>query len=172
MMKKKKNTAHNMTIATIFANTFLKKLFINQSFCNMSQHKVVLLLGSNLGDQKKNLETALEKIKDGGNEILQISKFLTSEAVEFVSSNIFCNIATIIFTNLSPIQLLDFVKSIESEMGRINDSKVSGGYADRIIDIDIVKYNDLKFISERLEIPHKKHLFDREFSRVLLKDFI
>lgn len=161
-----------MTIATIFASTFLKKLFINQSFRNMSQHKVVLLLGSNLGDQKKNLETALEKIKKGGNEILQISEFLTSEPVEFASSNIFCNIATIIFTHLSPIQLLNFVKSIEIEMGRVNDSKAKGGYADRVIDIDIVKYNELKFLSERLEIPHKKHLFEREFSRILLKDFI
>jgi len=159
-----------MTIATIFASTFLKKLFINQSFSNMSQHKVVLLLGSNLGDQKKNLETALQKIKEGGNEILQISEFLISEPVEFVSSNIFCNIASIILTSLSPIQLLDFVKSIEIEMGRSNDSKVMGGYADRVIDIDIVKYNELKFVSERLKIPHIKHLFEREFSKVLLKD--
>lgn len=138
----------------------------------MSQHKVVLLLGSNLGDQKKNLETAIKKIREGGNEILQLSEFLTSEPVEFASSNIFCNIAMIIFTHLSPIQLLDFVKSIEMEMGRINDSKASGGYADRVIDIDIVKFNELKFVSERLEIPHKKHLFEREFSKILLKDFI
>ncbi len=57
-------------------------------------------------------------------------------------------------------------------MGRINDSKVSGSYTDRIIDIDIIKYNELNFKSERLEIPHKKHLFERDFSRVLLKDFI
>ncbi|MFP7656028.1 2-amino-4-hydroxy-6-hydroxymethyldihydropteridine diphosphokinase [Chryseobacterium proteolyticum] len=75
-------------------------------------------------------------------------------------------------THLSPIQLLDFVKSIEFEMGRTSDSKSSGGYKDRIIDIDIVKYDELKFISERLEIPHTKHLYEREFSRVLLNDVI
>ncbi|PQA95667.1 2-amino-4-hydroxy-6-hydroxymethyldihydropteridine diphosphokinase [Chryseobacterium shigense] len=138
----------------------------------MSQNKVVLLLGSNLGDQKKNLEHALQKISEGGNEISQISEFLITEPVEFVSSNIFCNIASIIFTRLSPIQLLDFVKSIEVEMGRINDSTSSGGYSDRIIDIDIIKYNDLIFRSERLEIPHQKHLFERDFSKILLKDFI
>ncbi|WP_370899997.1 2-amino-4-hydroxy-6-hydroxymethyldihydropteridine diphosphokinase [Chryseobacterium gossypii] len=138
----------------------------------MSHHKVILLLGSNLGEKKKNLETALEKLKQGGNEILKISEFLISEPVEFASSNIFCNIATIMLTHLSPIQLLDFVKSIEAEMGRFNDSKVSGGYTDRIIDIDIVKFNELNFLSERLEIPHKKHLFEREFSKTLLKDFI
>ncbi|AKK71807.1 2-amino-4-hydroxy-6-hydroxymethyldihydropteridine diphosphokinase [Chryseobacterium gallinarum] len=138
----------------------------------MSQQKVVLLLGSNLGDQKKNLELALDKISAAGNEISQISEFLISDPVEFVSSNIFCNIAAIIFTHLSPIQLLDCIKNIEAEMGRVNDSKVSGGYCDRIIDIDIIKYNELNFKSERLEIPHKKHLFEREFSRILLKDFI
>lgn len=138
----------------------------------MSQHKVVLLLGSNLGNQKKNLETAIKKLQNGGNEILKLSEFLISDPVEFASSNIFCNIALIMLTHLSPIQLLDFVKSIEQEMGRTNDSKASGGYSDRVIDIDIVTYNELKFVSERLEIPHKKHLFEREFSRTLLKHFI
>ena len=137
----------------------------------MSQHKVVLLLGSNIGDKKNNLDTALERLKELGN-ILKNSEYLTSEPVEFVSSNNFCNIATIIFTHFSPIQLLNYIKKIEIEMGRVNDSKISGGYADRIIDIDIIKYNELKFTSERLEIPHKKHLFEREFSKILLKDFI
>ncbi|MCW3160042.1 2-amino-4-hydroxy-6-hydroxymethyldihydropteridine diphosphokinase [Chryseobacterium oryctis] len=136
----------------------------------MSQHKVILLLGSNIGDTKKNLETALDTIRKSGIEILKLSEFLISQPVEFVSSNIFCNIASIISTSLSPIQLLDFVKSIEFEMGRINDSKAIGGYTDRVIDIDIIKYDELNFTSERLEIPHKKHLFEREFSRVLLKD--
>ncbi|MGU3376139.1 2-amino-4-hydroxy-6-hydroxymethyldihydropteridine diphosphokinase [Chryseobacterium sp. M5A1_1a] len=138
----------------------------------MSQQKVVLLLGSNLGEQKKNIELALQKISNAGNNISQTSEFLMSEPVEFVSSNIFCNIAAIIFTHLSPIQLLDCIKEIEVEMGRINDSKISGGYTDRVIDIDIIKYNELNFKSERLEIPHKKHLFERDFSRILLKDFI
>jgi len=57
-------------------------------------------------------------------------------------------------------------------MGRLTDSSVSKVYTDRIIDIDIVKYDELKFISERLEIPHNKHLFEREFSKILLKEFI
>lgn len=137
----------------------------------MSQHKVVLLLGSNIGDKKNNLGTALEAIGRKA-EILKISEYLTSEPVEFVSSNIFCNIATIIFTHLSPIQLLNFIKKIETEMGRINDSSITGDYTDRIIDIDIVKYDELKFTSKRLEVPHRKHLFEREFSKILLKDFI
>jgi len=135
----------------------------------MSQHKVVLLLGSNIGDKKKNLDIALNKLKNVGT-LATNTEYLTSDPVDFVSSNNFCNIATIIFTHFSPTQLLKEIKKIEIEMGRINDSKKSGGYADRIIDIDIVTYNELKFTSEKLQIPHKKHLFEREFSRVLLED--
>lgn len=137
----------------------------------MSQHKVILLLGSNIGDKKNNINTALNKLKEAG-DLLKNSEYLTSEAVEFVSSNNFCNIATIMFTHFSPIQLLNYIKKIEIDMGRVNDSIVSGGYTDRIIDIDIITFNGLKFTSKRLEIPHKKHLFEREFSRILLKDFI
>ncbi|KFE99525.1 2-amino-4-hydroxy-6-hydroxymethyldihydropteridine pyrophosphokinase [Chryseobacterium formosense] len=136
----------------------------------MSQHKVVLLLGSNIGDQKKNIDTALDRISKDC-LILKKSKYLTSDPVEFASSNIFCNIASIISTHLSPIQLLDYVKKIEIDMGRTTDSTISKVYTDRIIDIDIVKYDELEFTSERLKIPHKKHLFEREFSRILLKDF-
>lgn len=136
----------------------------------MSQHKVVLLLGSNIGDQKKNIDTALDRISKDC-LILKKSKYLTSDPVEFASSNIFCNIASIISTHLSPIQLLDYVKKIEIDMGRTTDSAISKVYTDRIIDIDIVKYDELEFTSERLKIPHKKHLFEREFSRILLKDF-
>lgn len=135
----------------------------------MSQHNVVLLLGSNIGDQKNNIDTALNKLSETCT-ILKKSEYLTSEPVEFASSNIFCNIATIISTHLSPIQLLDYVKKIETDMGRLTDSTVSKVYTDRIIDIDIVKYGELKFVSERLEIPHNRHLFEREFSRILLKD--
>ena len=70
----------------------------------------------------------------------------------------------------SPIKLLDEIKKIETEMGRIYDSKFFGEYRDRIIDIDIVTYEGLVFSSDRLEIPHHKHLYDRDFSRKLLDE--
>ena len=137
----------------------------------MSQHKAVLLLGSNLGNRKKNLEIAIEKLLINDVNVLKRSKFLISSPVEFDSSNNFCNIAVIIFTKLSPVQLLHKIKEIEVEMGRKNDTKVIGNYEDRIIDIDIVSYDNLSFISNSLEIPHKKHLFEREFSKIILKGF-
>ncbi|MBD8084007.1 2-amino-4-hydroxy-6-hydroxymethyldihydropteridine diphosphokinase [Chryseobacterium caseinilyticum] len=134
----------------------------------MSHHNAILLLGSNIGNQKKNLEIAFESITDKNIVILHKSKFLYSEPVEFVSSNNFCNIALRIETDLSPIQLLNSLKEIEISMGRLVDSGNTRNYSDRVMDIDIVSYDNLVFLSKRLEIPHYRHLYEREFSRLLL----
>lgn len=136
----------------------------------MSQHNVVLLLGSNLGNVKNNIIIAKELITNKIGEIKKTSDFLTTFPVEFVSCNNFCNIALRINTFLSPFQLLKVIKNIENEMGRIKDSKEEGVYTDRIIDIDIVTYDNLIFESKNLVIPHKKHLYERDFSRKLLSE--
>lgn len=138
----------------------------------MSQHDAILLLGSNLGNPEKNIELALDKIEAGGNNIIKITEFLKTSPIEFVSSNNFCNIAVLIKTQLSPTNLLNFLKGIELKMGRTKDSRAIGHYTDRLIDIDIVTYNRLRFWSKRLEIPHEKHYFSRDFSKYLIKKLI
>lgn len=134
----------------------------------MSQHEVTLLLGSNLGNTKENIEMALSIIEKDIGRILRSSEILFTSPVEFVSNNIFCNIALRIKTQLSPIKLLNLIKKIEFEMGRTEDSLITKGYMDRVIDIDIVFYGNLKFASGRLKIPHEKHANEREFSKKLL----
>lgn len=134
----------------------------------MSQHEVTLLLGSNLGNTKENIEMALSIIEKDIGRILRSSEILFTSPVEFVSNNIFCNIALRIKTQLSPIKLLNLIKKIEFEMGRTEDSLITKGYIDRVIDIDIVFYGNLKFASGRLKIPHEKHANEREFSKKLL----
>ncbi len=134
----------------------------------MSQHEVTLLLGSNLGDPKYNIESALQRIEKEIGEIINQSEMLFTDPVEFVSNNIFCNIAIVIKTQFSPIKLLNSIKLIERDMGRADDTLISGDYQDRIIDIDIVSFGDLQFYCEKLKIPHYKHLNQRDFSRKLL----
>ena len=136
----------------------------------MSQHDVVLLLGSNLNNPEKNLEKAIALLEHLEGTILSKSEILKTAPVEFDSNNFFCNIELVYRTKLSPVRLLDAIKSIEIEMGRSKDSKAIGRYEDRIIDIDIVKYSNLRFVCEKLIIPHQKHLYEREFSQVLLKE--
>ena len=93
---------------------------------------------------------------------------IETKAVEFESTNIFRNIALGLTTTLSPYSFLAMVKTMEKEMGREFDSSAVGGYIDRIIDIDIVTFNNINFESEKLKIPHYKHLYERDFSKGLL----
>ncbi len=134
----------------------------------MSLHYVVLLLGSNLGDTKSNLNQAIAKIENCLGNIIKSSEMIETEPIEFESINIFRNIALGLTTTFSPYFFLKVVKSIEKEMGRELDSSAVGGYIDRIIDIDIVTFNNINFESKKLKIPHHKHLCEREFSKALL----
>ena len=134
----------------------------------MSLHYVVLLLGSNLGNTKSNLNQAIAKIENCLGKIIKTSEMIETQPIEFESTNIFRNIALGLTTTISPYSFLNAVKSIEKEMGREFDSSAVGGYIDRIIDIDIVTFNNINFESKKLKIPHHKHLCEREFSRVLL----
>ena len=130
----------------------------------MSHNNVVLLLGSNINNPEKNIQIALKKIEESIGAILNKSELINSAPVEFDSYNIFCNIAIRIKTQISPIKLLDKLKEIERAMGRTKDSSYFGTYQDRIMDIDLILYNDINFVSKRLIVPHYKNLFERDFA--------
>ncbi|WP_417430746.1 2-amino-4-hydroxy-6-hydroxymethyldihydropteridine diphosphokinase [Halpernia sp.] len=134
----------------------------------MSQHLVVLLLGSNLGKIKKNIDKAINLIENEIGKILDKSQYLETEPLEYKSSNNFCNIAVSLNTFLSPLELLKKLKKIERKMGREKDSAEFGFYSDRIIDIDIIYFNKLTFISKKLNLPHYKHINERDFSKKLI----
>lgn len=134
----------------------------------MSQHKVVLLLGSNLGKRKEYIDQALQLIGQNIGKIEKKTEILESMPVEYDSYKIFCNIAVTINTDFSPIKLLEKLKEIERKMGRTKDSVEIGGYIDRVMDIDIIYYNSLNFCSNKLKIPHIKHIKERDFSIKLL----
>ncbi len=136
----------------------------------MSHNEVILLLGSNRGIPEKNLEMALELLEKSSCVIKRKSKVLKTEPVEFKSDQLFCNIAVEVCTALSPVKLLKELKGIEKSMGRETDSGTSRMYTNRIIDIDIVTFNGLGFISALLEIPHRRHLNERVFSKELIAD--
>ena len=132
--------------------------------------KVVLLLGSNLGNPRENILLDTSKLEKRIGRVIKRSEILENSPVEFDSLNIFCNIAVIFETEYSPMQLLDTLKSIEKEIGREIDSSVYGEYRDRLIDIDIVIYDDMIYSCGKLNIPHHRHLYLREFSKKLLKE--
>lgn len=133
--------------------------------------EVVLLLGSNINPEE-NIDIAISHLKNKVGKVIKKSKMMKTLPVEFVSSQIFCNIAVNLETEYSPIKLLETLKEIEVEMGRERDSRALGGYQDRIIDIDIVLYDGIIYQSDKLEIPHYKHLYERAFSKELLSEIL
>jgi len=124
-------------------------------------HDVYLALGSNLGNPRENLQTAIENIKKRIGEVISLSAFYTTQPVGFVSENLFFNAACHIKTSLQPLELLSELQAIEKDMGR--DNKSSGGnYSDRTIDLDILLYDSEVASFSELVLPHP-HLHERSF---------
>lgn len=134
----------------------------------MSLNRVVLLLGTNLGDRKINLSTAKELINSDVGEILKESKIIETKPEGFTSSNLFLNQTILLDIGISPIKLLEKVKAIEQKMGRKYYTPKDGEkYTDRLIDVDVLIYNNLIFRSEKLTLPHNQ-IFEREFINKIL----
>lgn len=129
-------------------------------------HQVYLSLGSNLGDRKDNLAQAIRLIGERVGEVLRKSSFLETKPWGFESDNLFVNACVLCETTLTPRQVLLATQKIERELGRTHKS-VGGHYADRLIDIDILLYDDLRVDEPDLQIPHPLML-ERDFVMIPL----
>lgn len=109
-------------------------------------------LGTNMGNRRKNMITAAALLAERVGDVLALSGFYETEPWGFDSANIFLNAAVKLNTDLSPWDLLRSTQQIETEMGRTEKS--NGAYHDRIIDIDILLYDDLLMQAPELTLPH------------------
>lgn len=125
-------------------------------------------LGTNLGNKDENLNGAVEYIRERVGRINSLSAFYVTEPWGFKSENSFLNAVCSVATDISPIELLYITKEIEKEMGR-NRKSVDKIYCDRIIDIDILLYDDLIMQSEELTIPHPI-MTERDFVMIPLAE--
>ena len=115
--------------------------------------------GSNVGDAADNCKKgikAIEKIK--GNEIIAISSFYKTEPVSNIEQDWFVNCVIKIKTVLTPYQLLHKLQDIEKRLGRKKGVK----WGARIIDLDILLYDNLIVDEDSLKIPHPR-MHERRF---------
>jgi len=129
-------------------------------------NKVVLALGSNLGDKKYNLKNAINHIHEHIGFVAQASAIYLTPSWGFDSFP-FYNMCILVHTHLSPEELLSALKSVEISLGRT--AKTTTTYEARSVDLDVIYYNDLVFESETLVIPHKE-IQNRKFVLVPLND--
>lgn len=118
-------------------------------------NKVFIGLGTNLGNRSANLNRAYTLIEKRVGEITLKSHFYQTPPWGFDSTEDFLNSVILVETNLSILALFNELKKIETEMGR--QAKIAGqGYQDRVIDLDILDFNNAIYESSDLTVPHQK----------------
>jgi 2-amino-4-hydroxy-6-hydroxymethyldihydropteridine diphosphokinase len=119
---------------------------------------VYLGLGSNLGDRSKNIHEALRSLNEAGVMTIRISSIIETDPVGGPPQGLFLNAVLKAGTKLAPLELLKTIHTIEARLGRVRMVKDGP----RTIDIDILRYDDLKLDTPELVIPHPR-MQEREF---------
>ena len=113
--------------------------------------RVYLSIGSNLGNRFDNIKLALNKLSQIRNtEVKKASGVYETEPIGKVEQPVFLNIAVEIETELNPLELLSELKTIEYQLGRIHHER----WGPRIIDIDIILYDNVCINDKKLILPH------------------
>ena len=116
-----------------------------------SQHQVVLSIGTNQGNRLTNIESCLQLIHHEVATVVKVSKVYETPSWGF-ESDAFYNAAILIHTYDSAATVLLKILQIEQQMGRVRSETV--GYQSRIIDIDIVSFDNEIITTEHLQVPH------------------
>ena len=119
---------------------------------------VFLQLGSNLGDRELLLKDAIIAIENRVGDVVEFSKVYESAPWRVEGQENYLNQILKVRTPLSAYEVLSIVLDIEKQLGRIRLEK----WGERIIDIDIIFYNDFIIETPDLCVPHK-HLHERMF---------
>lgn len=134
-----------------------------------------LSLGSNLGEREQTLRQAVERIARQIGVVTACSDLFYSAPWGYESANTFCNLCCCVETERRPMEVLQATQAIERQLGR-DHKTVNRQYADRTIDIDLIRAYDengqeIRYESETLTLPHP--LWEqRDFVRVPLKQIM
>ena len=129
---------------------------------------IVILLGSNLGSRQEYLDQASDLIEKRIGKIVLSSSVYETEPWGFTDAGLFLNKIVCLNSSSEPETLLESLMQIETDMGR---KRTEHQYTSRLIDLDILFYEDRIIKSRDLEIPHPKlHL--RKFTLVPLNELI
>jgi 2-amino-4-hydroxy-6-hydroxymethyldihydropteridine diphosphokinase len=113
-------------------------------------NRLILGLGTNLGDKNSNLEEAIKQIESEIGRLKKKSSVYETQAWGVENQDNYYNMAVEIETRFWPFKVLKMILAIEEKMGRIRSQK----WESRIIDIDILFFNEISISSENLTIPH------------------
>ena len=130
-----------------------------------SMYRVFLLLGTNIGDRDRNLGEALQHIETRAGQLVRKSSVYTTAAWGNTNQPDFYNQVVEVITRLQAEVLLQEVLQIERDMGRVRLQK----WGERLIDIDILFYGNLRIAHDGLTLPHPQ-IANRRFTLVPLAE--
>lgn len=131
-----------------------------------NQHQVLLSLGSNLGNRLENINNCIDLLHQKVGTIIKVSSLYESASWGFESDS-FYNCAVLMHTHKNATKILKGILKLEKKLGRVRDE--SFNYQPRIIDIDIIAFDEEVIESELLQVPHK-HMQDRLFVLLPFKE--
>jgi deoxyguanosine kinase len=116
-----------------------------------SQHQIVLSIGSNQGNRLENIESCIALIHQEVGTVIQVSRLYETPAWGF-ESDAFYNCVLLLHSTSSAQKILNQILKVEKQLGRIRSNQQ--GYQSRIIDVDLIVFDDEIIDSERLQVPH------------------
>lgn len=116
-------------------------------------HRAALALGGNLGDVANALAAALRALEEGGHlRIVARSNVWRTPPWGKIDQPDFLNMCALVETQLSPRELLALCLNVESQAGRVRKER----WGPRVIDIDVLAYDDVSWDDEALTLPHPR----------------
>ncbi|WP_430410268.1 2-amino-4-hydroxy-6-hydroxymethyldihydropteridine diphosphokinase [Kordia sp.] len=114
-------------------------------------HTTYISIGSNVGDRRAHLQNAVQKLAAEIGRVLKVSAIYETPSWGFEGGD-FYNACLCLSTNLSPVAVMTKILEVEVSLGRVRSDKK--GYQDRIIDIDIIFYENIIIESDLVKLPH------------------
>lgn len=124
-------------------------------------HYYLINIGSNLGDRRLNLSKAMAAVMRHFGQ-LEMSHVVETAPWGYESPNKFLNVGIMFRSELEPSEVLGVLQDIEQSISPSAHRAPDGGYADRVIDIDMIAADDIVIDTPTLTLPHP-HLAEREF---------
>ncbi len=122
-----------------------------------------ILLGTNLGNKTENIQAAFKEISSRCGTIVRSSGLYETSPWGITEQSFFLNCVVQLDTSYAPEKLLELLLEIEQQMGRVRDIR----WGERLIDLDILYFNNAIISSETLTLPHPE-LHNRRFTLVPL----
>jgi len=120
----------------------------------MDIHTAYIGAGSNMGDKLLNCKNGISALTTTRNVLEKVwSRFYKTEPVDYKNQDWFVNVVVKVETTLAPVELLKRLKAIEREAGRVDGAIRFGP---RVLDLDIILYDDLVMNSWELVVPHPR----------------